>query len=71
MTQENRQEETMARQQEYRQFANDAFKRAAEEESAQLMAQWKILGARYLELTQQDDGDTLYDPIPWDRSRNN
>src|SRR5262249_6836024 len=32
---------------------------------------WKILGARYLELTQQDDGDTLYDPIPWDRSRNN
>ena len=40
----------MTREQEYRQLANSAFSQAAEEESAQLMAQWKILGARYLEL---------------------
>jgi hypothetical protein len=61
----------MTREQEYRQLANSAFKHAAEEESAQLMAQWKILGARYLELADQsekiDESDTLYDPIPWDR----
>ena len=64
----------MARRQEYKQLANSAFKNAAEEESAQLMAQWKILGARYLELARQwkiDESETIYDPIPWDRLRSN
>jgi hypothetical protein len=28
----------------YRQLADDAFKDAAEEENAQLLAQWKVLG---------------------------
>jgi len=65
----------MARQKEYKRLANSAFKHAAEEESAQLMAQWKILGARFLELAKQseknDESTTIYDPIPWDRLRNN
>ena len=70
----NRQEETMARRQEYKQLASSAFERAAEEESAQLTAQWKILGARYLELAHQskvDETEPDYDPIPWDRMRRN
>jgi hypothetical protein len=37
------------------------------------MAQWKILGARYLELAYQskkiEQNETIYDPIPWDRIR--
>jgi uncharacterized protein YxeA len=65
----------MRREEEYKYLANSAFKHAAEEESAQLMAQWKILGARYLELAHQskkiDGNETIYDPIPWDRLRNN
>ena len=43
----------MNREQEYRLLADNAFKRAVEEESAQLIAQWKILGAKYLELADQ------------------
>src|SRR5262245_11709081 len=66
-------EVSMNREQEYRQLASDVFKRASEEESAVLRAQWEILGARYLELADQskriDDNDTVYDPIPWDRFR--
>jgi uncharacterized protein (DUF1810 family) len=61
----------MNREQLYRQLANDVFRRAAEEENALLMAQWKILGGRYLELADQvnesDEKDPVYDPIPWDR----
>ena len=38
-------EATMNREQEYRLLADNAFKRAVEEESAQLIAQWKIVGA--------------------------
>jgi hypothetical protein len=57
----------MNREQEYRLLADDAFKRAVEEESAQLVAQWKILGARYLELADQskniDMNDTFNDPM--------
>jgi uncharacterized protein (DUF1810 family) len=45
----------MTREQEYWQSADNAFGHAAEEESAHLMAQWKILGARYLELTNQSN----------------
>jgi hypothetical protein len=58
----------MNRQQVYRQLANNAFKHA--EENAQLLAQWKILGARWLELAGQSNNtskkDPLEDPIPWD-----
>jgi hypothetical protein len=65
----------MSREDEYRQLANDAFKRAAEKESAQLTTQWKILAARYLELATQSkkitENNTMYKPIPWDRFRNN
>ena len=45
----------MNREQEYRRLADNAFTRAVEEDSAQLMAQWKILGARYLELAAQSN----------------
>jgi hypothetical protein len=48
-------------------------RRASEEQNAQLRAQWKILGARYMELADQsediDENDMLFDPIPWDRLR--
>ena len=57
----------MNREQEYRQLADDMFRRAANEESAKLVAQWKILGARYLELARQSpeagEKDAFYDPV--------
>jgi hypothetical protein len=60
----------MNQQQVYRQLANNAFEHAAEEENAQLLAQWKILGGRWLELAAQaktaTEKDPLDDPIPWD-----
>jgi hypothetical protein len=60
----------MNRQQVYRQLANNAFEHAAEEENAQLLAQWKILGGRWLELAAQSknatEKDPLDDPISWD-----
>ena len=63
----------MKREQEYRQLARSVLKRASEEESAVLRAQWEILGARYSELADQskrvDENNTVYDPIPWDRIR--
>jgi hypothetical protein len=63
----------MKREQEYRHLADDVFKRGAEEQNAQLKAQWEILGCRYLELADQsktiDENETVYDPIPWDRFR--
>jgi len=61
----------MRRQDEYRQLANDVLRRASAEQSAQLKAQWEILGARYMELAEQSKvtTDTVYDPIPWDRLR--
>jgi hypothetical protein len=68
--QEEKLEAPMNRQQVYSQLANNAFKHAAEEENAQLLAQWKILGARWLELAGQSKNtttkDPLEDPIPWD-----
>ena len=64
----------MKRQEEYKQLAENVRRRAAEEQSAQLRAQWEILAARYVELADQskkiDENDTVYDPIPWDRLRN-
>jgi len=63
----------MKRQEEYRQLADNVRRRAAEEQSAQLRAQWEILAARYVELADQskkvEENDTRYDPIPWDRLR--
>ena len=63
----------MNRQHIYTQLANNAFEHAAEEENAQLLAQWKILGARRLELAAQSQNatkkDPLDDPIPWDHRR--
>ena len=63
----------MKREEEYRQLANDVWRRASEEQSTVLRAQWEILGARYTELAEQskkvDANDTLYDPIPRDRLR--
>ena len=63
----------MKREQEYRHLADDVFKRGAEKQNAQLKAQWKILGSRYLELANQskkiDENETVYDPIPWDRQK--
>jgi hypothetical protein len=60
----------MNRQHVYRHLANNAFEHAAVEENAQLLAQWKILGARWLELAVQSkdatEKDPLDDPIPWD-----
>src|SRR5262245_24722439 len=46
-------EVTVTRKQEYRQLAENVCHRAAEEENAQFAAQWRILGARYLELADQ------------------
>jgi len=64
----------MKRQEEYEQLAENVRRRAAEEQSAQLRAQWEILAARYVELADQskkvEENDTVYDPIPWDRLRN-
>ena len=64
----------MKREHEYRELAKDVQRRAAEEKSALLKAQWQILGARYTELADQsqkiDENDMVYDPIPWDRLRN-
>ena len=61
----------MNRQHVYRHLANNAFEHAAVEENAQLLAQWKILGARWLELAAQSkntpEKDPLDDPIPWDQ----
>jgi hypothetical protein len=60
----------MKREDEYRQLANDVLRRASEEQSAQLKAQWEILGVRYMELAGQSkktNNDADYDPIPWDR----
>jgi len=45
----------MKREDEYRQLARDVLRRASEEESAQLTAQWEILGARYMELASQSN----------------
>jgi len=57
----------MSREREYRQLADDMFQRANNEECAELVAQWKILGARYLELAKQSgdrsDDDVMCDPI--------
>jgi hypothetical protein len=62
----------MRREDEYRQLANDVLRRASGERSAQLRAQWEILGARYMELANQAkkiSPSTEYDPIPWDRQK--
>jgi len=46
----------MSREQQYKQLADDLFRRASEEANVQLKAQWEILGARYLEISRQSGG---------------
>ena len=57
----------MSREGEYRQLADDMFRRAASEQNAQLEAQWKILGAKYVAIAEQspeaDEKNALYDPV--------
>jgi len=57
----------MKREDEYRQLANDVLRRASEEQSAQMRAQWEILSARYMELADQSkniDDETEYERVP-------
>ena len=68
----------MRREDEYRQLANSVRKRAGDEESALMRAQWEILAGTYVRLSVQsaknrqpkkiDDTGTYDDPIPWDRT---
>ena len=57
----------MSREGEYRQLADDMFRRAANEQNAQLEAQWKILGVKYVAIAEQspeaDERNTFYDPV--------
>jgi hypothetical protein len=61
----------MHREQEYKHLAQNALKRAGDEENAQLSAQWEILACTYVHLADQskkiDDTGTYYDLL--DRSR--
>ena len=60
----------MHREHEYKHLADNARKRAGEEENAQLRAQWEILAATYVQLADQSkkiDDTGIYDPL--DRSR--
>jgi hypothetical protein len=61
----------MPREKEYKHLAQNARKRAGDEENAQLRAQWKILATTYVHLADQskkiDDTGTYYDPL--DRTR--
>jgi hypothetical protein len=43
----------MNRERQYKQLADDMFRRASEEKNAQLKAQWETLGGRYLEISRQ------------------
>jgi hypothetical protein len=43
----------MKREEEYRQLANDVWRRASEEQRVLLRAQWEILGATYTGLAEQ------------------
>ena len=58
----------MSREGEYRQLADDMFRRAANEQNAQLEAQWKILGAKYVAIAEAVPGSRRkgirsYDPV--------
>jgi len=43
----------LSRQQEYQKLAKEMFELVTTEESAELIAQWTILGKRYLEISKQ------------------
>jgi len=68
----------MRREDEYRQLAKSVRKRAGDEESAVMRAQWEILAGTSVHLSDQsaknhqpkkiDDTGTYDDPIPWDRT---
>lgn len=57
----------MHREQEYKHLADNARKRAGDEQNAQLRAQWEILACTYVQLADQskkiDDTGTYYDPL--------
>ena len=61
----------MHREKEYKHLAQNARKRAGDEENAQLRAQWEILAITYVHLADQskkiDDTGRYYDRL--DRSR--
>ena len=61
----------MQREKEYEHLADNARKRAGDEENAKLRAQWEILASTYVHLADQskkiDDTGTYYDLL--DRSR--
>ena len=63
------------RENEYRQLADSVRRRGREEQNALLRAQWKILAEDQSKNAGQskkfDDTGTYYDPIPWDRRRDN
>jgi hypothetical protein len=66
----------MRREDEYRQLANGVRKRAGDEESALMRAQWEILAGTYVRIADQsaknrrpkkaDDTGTYYNPISRD-----
>src|SRR5262245_38913826 len=67
LTTQDKKETSMKREDEYRQLANDVLRRASEEQSAQMRAQWEILSARYMELADQSkniDDETEYERVP-------
>ena len=53
-------------------LADGARERGYDEPNALLSAQWEILATTYERLADQskknNDTDTFYDPIPWDRT---
>jgi hypothetical protein len=57
----------MHRENEYKHLAQNARKRAGDEENAQLRAQWEILATTYVHLAAQskkiDEIGTDYDPL--------
>jgi hypothetical protein len=61
----------MHREDEYKNLADNARKLGGEEQNAQLRAQWEILAATYVQLSDQskkiNGTGTRYDPL--DRTR--
>jgi hypothetical protein len=64
----------MHREKEYNHLAQNALKRAGDEENAQLRAQWEILATTYVHLADQskkidDLGTDYHDYDPLDRAQ--
>ena len=61
----------MHREKEYKHLAQNARKRAGDEENAQLRAQWEILATTYVHLADQSkkiDDTGIYDPLDSSRT---